>query len=87
MDIKEVINKIEKASGIFELAQETKFTGYLDGVGGVEVTIRDRATDDRTRFAVSARTLDTPEERIAAGNPEADLNMAIAMVHWDDLKK
>lgn len=87
MDIKEVIDKIEKASGMFEVAQETKFTGYLDGVGEVEVTIRDRGTDDRTRYAVSARTLDLEPERIAAGNAEAELDTAIVMVHWNDLKR
>jgi len=85
-DLKAVIDRISQVSGIFELAQETKFTGYLDGVGEIEVTVRDRATNDRTRYSVSARTLDIEPERIAAGNPEADLDMAIIGVHWNKLK-
>lgn len=86
-EVKVVIDQISKASGLSELAKVTKYNGYLDGVGEVQVTVRDRGEDERYRFGVSARTLDLEEERTAAGNPERDLDTAIAVVHWKDLTR
>lgn len=85
-DLKSVIEQVASASGIDELGQVTTLTGHLEGVGGVEVSIRDRGEGHRYRFAVSAQTLDEPI-KTAAGNPEAELDTAIAVVHWNDLKR
>lgn len=83
-----LIDLIAKSSGLTEVAKKTTtYSGYLDEVGEVEVTIRDRGIGQHSRFAVSARSLDLDAPRMAAGNSEADLTMAIIGVHWDDLKK
>ncbi len=84
---KALIDLIAKSSGLTEVAKTTTYSGYLDEVGEVEVTIRDRGVGEHSRFAVSARSLDLPDERLAAGNSEAELDRAIIGVHWDDLKK
>ncbi|MCY0906423.1 hypothetical protein [Arthrobacter sp. H14-L1] len=84
---KSVIDLITKSSGLSEVAKLSAYSGYLDDVGEVEVTVRDRGVGERSRFSVSARTLDFPVERTAAGNSEAELDTAIVVVHWDDLKK
>lgn len=85
-DMKTVIDEIAKASGISELAQVTTFSGDLEGVGEVVVSIRDRGEGHRYRYAVSAHTVNEPI-KTAAGNPEAELDTAIAVVHWGDLKR
>lgn len=87
MELRDIISRIEAASGIFELSRVTQYRGYLEGVGEIEVTVTDRGEGHQYRHAVSARTLDLPVERLAQGNPERELETAIAVVHWDALQR
>lgn len=86
-NVAQTLEQISKATGMDGLSQVTMVHGYLDQVGKVEIEIHDRGEDDDLRYAVVARTLDLPVQKSATGNPEADLDTAIALVHWGDLKR
>lgn len=83
-NLKDVIKQIEEASKISEVAQETRLTGFLDGVE-VAITIRDRGENDPLRWSVWAETLDVEPTRTAGSNPGADLSTVIATTHWYQL--
>lgn len=87
MDLNETISRITTASGLSEVRQVTTYEGELEGVGRVEVTVSDRGVGEHSRFSVFARTLDLDVEKTAAGNSDAELDVAISGVHWDDLKR
>ena len=87
MDLNEMISRIEKASGITELAQVTKLEGHLEGVGTVEVSVSDRGEGEQYRYTVWARPVEGDYDGIAMGNPERELDTAIAVVHWDKLQR
>lgn len=87
MNTRQIIEKIQSASEITELAQVTTFEGYLEGAGLVEVTIRDRGEGEQYRYNVFARTKDLDVQKTATGNPERELDTAIATTHWYQLKR
>ena len=85
-NLSEVIATLEKHSGIDEIAQLTVLKGNLDGVGEVEITIRDRGEGTEARWSVGARTLDEPTERRIDSNTEDDLETAIVTTRWQALR-
>lgn len=87
MEQHQIISQIQKVSEITELAQVTTFEGYLEGAGKIEVSIRDRGEGEQYRYSVYARTLDLPVQKTATGNPERELDTAIATTHWYQLTK
>lgn len=79
----EVIAKLEKASGSYELSKVTTFRGFLDGTGEIEIEVMERPGN----YHIFARTLDLDVEKTATGNSGDDLDTTIALVHWGDLKR
>jgi hypothetical protein len=79
----EVIAKLEKASGIYELSKVTTFKGYLEGAGEIEIEVSERPGN----YHIFARTLDLEVEKTATGNSGDDLDTTISLVHWGDLKR
>ena len=86
-NLEKVITQIQEASGIREVAEVTTLTGDLEGVGTVEITIRDRgANNAQYRYSVWGRTLDLEKQRTAVSNAGPDLETVIATTHWYALK-
>jgi hypothetical protein len=89
MNNEDVLKRLQQASGCFELAHVTTYKGYRsDGTGQtsrVTIEVHDHGTAaGDLRYLVVA----TDERgRVAAGNPDASLDLAIGMVHWDELRK
>ncbi|POH56975.1 hypothetical protein [Arthrobacter glacialis] len=87
-DVSEIIIQLEEAGKLFEVHEVRTFGGYLDETNEeVRISVIDMG-DSRhaTRYSASAVVVDDPS-RHAAGNAEASLDMAIHVVHWNDLKK
>lgn len=87
MNIEEIMAQLKKNGGFFELYSKTTFTGYrLDSNGNqqkVEVDILDAGSDKPTlRYSCEARSEDG---KMATGNPERSIGMAIIGVHWNKL--
>jgi len=69
-----------------ELYQVTRFSGFRTGRDGklqeVTIEIFDAGESTTLRFHCVARTEDG---RMATGNPEKTVDVAIACVHWNEL--
>jgi hypothetical protein len=86
-NVSKTLELLSDATDLHGLSQVTLVHGYLDGVGKVEVEIHDSGENDDRRYAIYAKTLDLDVQKTATGNPEPDLDTAIALVHWGDLKR
>ncbi len=89
MNIEEIIAQLKKDANMFEVCQKTTFTGYREGKNGnnqeVEVDILDAGPNTirpECRYACIARSEDG---KMATGNPDSSIEMAILGVHWINL--
>lgn len=82
-----IMDMIKKYGQFTDVSEVKYFEGFLDNVGKVIIEVHDRGPDDDLRYAVVARTVDLEKERTATGNPAADLDVVMATVHWDQLKR
>jgi hypothetical protein len=64
------------------------FRAYLkDSDEEVEIIISDSGENARAgRYSASAQVVEDPD-RVTASNPEKSIRMALAGVHWDELKR
>jgi hypothetical protein len=88
MDTSEILTRLSKWANLSEVYEVKTFTGYRQDKQGrlCDVTIRvcDAGSGARYRFSVTA----TDEHgRVATGNPESSLELAIASVHWAELDR
>lgn len=83
----EIIEFVRR-QGLFEVAEVRTFRGYLgDSDEEVEIIIADSGENARAgRYIASAQVIEDPD-RVTASNPENSIRMALAGVHWDELKR
>lgn len=86
-NVAKTLELISNATEMHGLSQVTIVHGYLDGVGKVEVEIHDAGENDDRRYSIWAKTLELDVQKTATGNPEPELDTAIAVVHWGDLNR
>ena len=88
MEAAEIIDRLKKASGCFELYHATTFKGYGNDEKGnvreVTITILDEGAPTPTRYHVYAQD---EKGRAATGNSNGSLDAAIAITHWGDLNR
>lgn len=86
-NVAKTLELIGNATGMHGLSQVTIVHGYLDEVGKVEIEIHDAGENDDRRYSIWAKTVDLDVQKTATGNSEPELDTAIALVHWGDLKR
>ncbi len=89
MNIEEIATRLKKDANIFEVRQKTTFTGYRKDKNGdnqeIEVDILDAGPNEpKVRYTCIARSEDG---KMATGNPDSSIEMAILGVHWNNLDK
>ncbi len=90
MNPNDVLPKLEKQGGLFEVYHVSTFRGFRKAKDGtvqeVEVQILDRgeAVDPHLRFICEAISSDG---RRAIGNSADSVSVALSIVHWYDLDK
>ncbi len=88
MDDEQVIRDLKEDSGIFEVYRKHVFECVRDPGDGeiqtIDVTIFDAGedVDPQLRYRCTAMTQDG---KMATGNPADSVDMAIRIVHWQDL--
>ncbi len=87
MNIEGIVAQLKKYANIFEVCQKTTFTGYREDKSGntqkVEVDILDAGPNrPELRYTCIAQSEDG---KMATGNPESTIDMAILGVHWNNL--
>lgn len=87
MNIEEIFAQLKKYANIFEVYQKITFTGYREDKNGntqeVEVDILDAGPNrSEHRYRCIARSEDG---KMATGNPESTIDMALLHVHWNNL--
>jgi hypothetical protein len=87
MDEIDMIKQIEKAGDLFEVMKITTYRGYdKETQQEVKIEVQDMGPDaGETRYSVVASLVDKPE-KFTSGNPAASVDVALAMVHWGNLK-
>lgn len=83
----EIIDFVRQ-QGLYEVTEVRTFKGYLkDSDEEVEIIISDSGDNARAgRYTASAQIVEDPD-RVTTSNPENSIRMALAGVHWDELKK
>lgn len=86
MNPMDMITEIKKVTGIFEVHHKTVFECYRKTKSGgtqeVTVEISDMGEDEGTRrYSCVA----TSEGKVAKGNAERSVELALSVVHWQDL--
>lgn len=86
MDPLTVIPELERWGKLSEVTHRTSFHGYLGkSMKDVFIDIFDRGPGAGSlRYYCKATTEDG---KMATGNPDAEVKMAIANVHWYDLER
>jgi len=82
----EVLKLLMEASRSFEGYSVQQFMMYRETKSGstqrVDVDVLDAGEAEANRYSIHARSDDG---KTASGNPDKDLGVAIAMVHWGNL--
>lgn len=91
MNTETVIAKLKKVADFSELYQRTTFEGCRKGKDGtpqeVEVSIFDAGSNvalPENRYYCEARSEDG---KTATGNTASSIDMALHVVHWDELDR
>jgi hypothetical protein len=88
MNNDEIINRLKKATGAFEVYHKTSFQCFRTAKDGsvqdVTVEIWDGGPDidPNLRYTCIAKTTDG---RSATGNPDYSIEAVLSTVHWGDL--
>ncbi|MCK4752665.1 MAG: hypothetical protein KAS75_04400 [Planctomycetes bacterium] len=87
MNTEKIVAQLKEYANIFEVYQKTTFTGYREDKNGntqeVEVDILDAGPNRlEHRYRCIAKSGD---DKIATGNPESTIDMALLHVHWNNL--
>jgi len=87
MNIEKIAAQLKRDGNLFEVCQKTTFTGYReskdDGNQEIEVDILDAVLGrPEHRYVCIAKSKDG---KMATGNPESSIDMAILGVHWNNL--
>ena len=85
----DILERLKRASGAFEVYHRTEYTLYRERKGGgvqeVLVEILDAGpSKQHTRYHVHARS---ENGATATGNPAESIEVALAIVHWGNLDK
>lgn len=89
MNEEDIMKKLKKDAGFFEIYHKTSFWGYRRNANGetqeVSVDILDMGSEaGDSRYSCVANTNDG---KTATGNPASSIDVAISIVHWRDLDK
>jgi len=87
MDIKVIISQLKQQGNLFEVYQKTSFKCYRkdsnDNSQEVDVDILDAGPDEpKLRYRCIAKSEDG---KMATGNPESTIDLALLHVHWNNL--
>jgi len=89
MNIEKIVAQLKKDANLTEVCHKTTFTGYREDKNGdnqeIEVDILDAGPNrPEYRYICIARSEDG---KMATGNPDFSIEMAILGVHWINLDK
>jgi len=87
MNIGEIVTRLKQNANVVELYQKTTFTGFSEDKNGivqeVELDILNAGPNrPEHRYRCIARSEDG---KMATGNPESTIDMALLHVHWNNL--